>query len=391
MNRLAVISGSRADFGLLSPVIRRLQVSTNLALDLIATGSHFDSAHGLSIQELYDSGHSLTAEIPITPSSDNRLAHAEALGSSLDRFAEVYEALKPRAVLVLGDRTEIMIASFASMISGIPIVHIHGGELTLGAIDDAIRHSVSKMSSLHFTSNEVHRKRVIQMGESPDTVINSGSLGAENAVIHDHERNWEQLKVDFGFGDRESLVVVTFHPVTTDLEESRKDLTTLLGVLDTFEDWSLLFTGTNNDPGSMELRSQIEEFSARRENARFVPSLGSERYLAAVSKAKIVVGNSSSALIEAPALGTPSVNIGSRQRGRFSPPSVYHSSGSAIEIMEQIENALKHEWSQDDIDDGYRVGDELPSEIIVSTIENRIDSLTVQKSFFDLKVPINLS
>lgn len=391
MNKLAVISGSRADFGLLTPVIRRLEASSVIGVDLIATGSHFDKAHGMSIQEIHTSGFSVATKIPIIPASDTSAAHAQALGSSLHHFSEAYEVLKPRAVLVLGDRTEIMIASFASMISGIPIVHIHGGELTLGAIDDAIRHSVSKMSSLHFTSNEVHRKRVIQMGESPATVINSGALGAENAVTHDHERNWEQLKVDLGIDDRKNLVVVTFHPATADLEESSNDLNTLLRVLDTFEDWNLLFTGTNNDQGSIELRLQIEEFSAKRVNARFVPSLGSERYLAAVSKAILVVGNSSSGLIEAPALRTPTVNIGSRQRGRFAPPSVYHSSGSAIEIMEQIENALKHEWSQDDDDYGYRLGDKLPSEIIVSTIENRIDSLTVQKSFFDLKVPGNLS
>lgn len=390
MNRLAVISGSRADFGLLTPVIRKLEASSVVAIDLIATGSHFDEAHGMSIQEIYTSGLSLATEISITPASDTPADHAQALGSSLSRFAEAYEELKTKAVLVLGDRTEIMIASFASIISGIPVVHIHGGELTLGAIDDAIRHSVSKMSSLHFTSNEVHRKRVIQMGEAPDTVINSGALGAENAITKDHKLNWEQLKVDLTLDDRKDLMVVTFHPATAAPRDSRNDLNALLKVLEMFEDWNLLFSGTNNDQGSMEIRSAIEEFTSKRENARFVPSLGSEKYLAALSKAKIVVGNSSSGLIEAPALRTPTVNIGSRQGGRFSPPSVYDSRGSAPEIREQIEKALRHEWSQDDYDYGYSIGNELPSEIIVSAIENRINSLTVQKSFFDFSFPVNL-
>lgn len=384
-----MISGSRADFGLLKPVIRRLQTSPNLVVDLIATGSHFDPAHGFSVQELYSSGHSLAAEIPITPSSDISAAHAQALGSSLYRFSEAYEELKSRAVLVLGDRPEILIASFASMISGIPLVHIHGGELTLGAIDDAIRHSVSKMSSLHFTSNEVHRKRVIQMGEAPDTVINSGALGAENAVNNDHELNWGQLKVDLSIDDDRDLMIVTFHPATTALEESRNDLNALLGVLEKFEDWNLLFTGTNNDQGSMEIRLAIEKFIAKRDNARFVPSLGSERYLAALRQAKIVVGNSSSGLIEGPALRTPTVNIGSRQRGRFSPPSVYDSRGSATEIKKKIEQALRHKWSQEDLHNGYSIGNKLPSEVIVSTIEHRIESLSIQKSFFDLSFPGN--
>jgi UDP-hydrolysing UDP-N-acetyl-D-glucosamine 2-epimerase len=384
MEKIAAITGSRADFSLLLPILNRAKSSSRIRLEIVASGSHFAESHDYSFHEIANHGYSAIATIPISPEDDKSASHALALGHALPLFEEAYRRIQASAVMVIGDRPEVLIASFAAVLANTPIIHIHGGELTLGAIDDAIRHSVSKMSSLHFVAHKTYKNRLIQMGESPESIVVSGAPGAENALLADHVREWKSFKDETGINPDRKLMLVTFHPATLDVRESTSEVFELIAALGEFEDWTILFTGTNNDLGSSNISLAIREFVERSGNAHYFPSLGPNRYLAVMKHASVVVGNSSSGLIEAPQVGTASVNIGSRQDGRLSPPSVYHARGTKVDILNAIELALRHNRATLDGAETFTIRGKLPSEIIVSTIEKEIGKLTSRKSFFDL-------
>lgn len=384
--KIAVVTGSRADFGLLLPVMKRLQKSKILTMEVIATGSHLSIEHENSVEEIWENGIEPGFIIPVDPESDSGVEHALALGQALPEIAGALSKIEPAAILLLGDRTEILVSAFAGLLLNIPIAHVNGGELTFGAMDEAIRHSISKMSAVHFVSHDIHRIRLLQMGELPESIVLAGSLGYENAAITRPGDEWETFQLRTGISEAGPLMLVTYHPETLNLDASYRDLKQLLTALEAFDHWTILFTGSNNDVGSAQVRDAINHFVSEANNRVFIPSLGVRTYLAVLRRADVVVGNSSSGLIEAPAVQTPTVNIGKRQLGRFSPPSIYHATGCSSEISAQISRAIHHTWSKRDTEEGYVLGEQLPSEIIVSSLEERVQSLTASKAFRDIEV-----
>lgn len=319
--RIAVVSGSRADFGLLSRVIAGLRARPGVECQLIVTGSHLSSAHGATATEIESEGVPIRWRVDLGLRSDSALETVKAMGRATIGFADAYAALSPDLIVLLGDRYEILAAASAAAVSSIPVAHLHGGELSEGAVDDALRHAITKLSHLHFVAADQYRDRVIQMGEEPGRVFVVGGLGVDLAR---HTSLWsrERLARDTGFAFGRRNLVVTFHPVTLDAQQGDAELGALLTALDSLADTHLLFTLPNADVGNAGMRARIEAFVAAHASAWAFPSLGFARYLSFVAASDGVVGNSSSGLIEAPALGVGTVNVGRRQDGRLRASSV---------------------------------------------------------------------
>ncbi|MEY4718679.1 MAG: hypothetical protein RL563_1297 [Pseudomonadota bacterium] len=322
--KLCVVTGSRADYGLLYWLMKDIQADPELQLQLIVTGMHLSSEFGLTWQNIITDGFEIDRKVEMLMSSDTPVGIAKATGLGIIGFADALTELQPDILVILGDRFEIFAAAQAAMHLRIPIAHIHGGELTEGAVDDAIRHAISKLSHLHFTAAESYRQRVIQLGEQPDRVFNVGAIGLDN--IHRLpllDKQALEAAIDFKLGHRNLLV--TFHPVTLEKASAEEQLTQLLKALDAFEDTHIIFTHSNADAEGRIISKMLENYRARHPDrvATFI-SLGSLRYLSTMSHVDAVIGNSSSGLIEAPALKIPTIDIGDRQKGRLAADSVLH-------------------------------------------------------------------
>jgi GDP/UDP-N,N'-diacetylbacillosamine 2-epimerase (hydrolysing) len=315
--------------------MKELQESKEIELQVIATGMHLSPEFGLTYNEIEQAGFRIDAKVEMLLSADTASAVTKSMGLGLIGYADALTRLAPDIVIVLGDRFEILAAATASMIAGIPIAHLHGGEITEGAYDDYIRHSITKMSQLHFVAAEAYRRRVVQLGEHPDRVFIVGGLGID-AIKRTKLLDLEALEtsLEFQFGLRSLLI--TFHPVTLEGDSSIQQMRELLAVLDEMSDTNLIFTMPNADNGSRELSGMIEDFVATHTNARVYTSLGQLRYLSCMQFVDGVVGNSSSGLAEAPSLGVGTVNIGDRQKGRLSASSVIHCNPNVDSIREAI-------------------------------------------------------
>ena len=337
--RIAIFTGTRADYGLLRPLIAEVDADPRAQLQLIVSGSHLSAAHGNTVSEIEADGRSIAARIPIWSASDSSLAAAADFGTAVGNYAESLEALQPDVVVVLGDRLEALAMATAATIVAVPVAHIHGGELTEGAMDDSLRHAITKLSYLHFVTAEEHRLRVIQLGEEPDRVFAFGAPVLDS-ISELTLLTGPELEERFGVRVDGRTVLMTFHPALFDAIAS----TDLLGELLTAVERlgvAVVITGTNSDIGSAEIRSQIERFvQEHHERAHFVESFGQLGYLSAMSLAGAVVGNSSSTVLEAPLLGIPSVLVGDRQHGRPLSPSVLTPEPIASEIQRDIELAL---------------------------------------------------
>ncbi len=339
--KICVITGSRADYGLLYWLLKEIQVDPDLQLQIVVTGMHLSPEFGLTWQQIVADGFSIARKVEMLLSSDTPVGISKAMGLGLIGFADVLADLQPDIVVVLGDRFEIFAAAQAAMNLRIPLAHIHGGELTEGAVDDAIRHALTKLSHLHFTATEAYRQRVIQLGEQPDRVFNVGAPGLDNIYrLPLLERAALEQAIDFKLGQRNLLV--TFHPVTLENATATQQFGQLLQALDAFEDVHVIFTYSSADADGRIIGQMIEGYRARHPKriAAFV-SLGSLRYLSLLRQVDVVVGNSSSGLLEAPAFKIPTINIGDRQRGRLSAASVLHCPPQA----EAIKAALQEIWS----------------------------------------------
>ncbi|OAI06606.1 UDP-N-acetylglucosamine 2-epimerase [Methylomonas methanica] len=324
--KICVVTGSRAEYGLLYWLLKELQADTELELQLVVTGMHLSPEFGLTWQQIAADGFSISRKVEMLLSSDTPAGISKAMGLGLIGFADALADLEPDLLVVLGDRFEIFAAVQAAMNQRIPIAHIHGGELTEGAVDDAIRHAITKMSHLHFTSTEIYRQRVIQLGEQPSWVFNVGAPGLDNVYrlpLLDKEQ-LEQV-LDFKFGAHNLLV--TFHPVTLETATATEQFEQLLGALDGFDNLHIIFTHANADADGRAIAGMIEDYRQRHADrvVSFV-SMGSQRYLSALKLVDAVVGNSSSGILEAPAFKVATVNIGDRQRGRICADSVLHCS-----------------------------------------------------------------
>ena len=313
MRNICVVTSTRADYGIMSRLIDMMYKDNDINLQLIATGMHLSEKFGLTVNEI---------KIPIAKKIDIEIEKepSHSLALTIEKFSQAFKELNPDLVLILGDRYEIMGVATASMLNNIPIAHIHGGEVTQGAIDDAIRHSITKMSHLHFTSCEAYRKRVIQLGENPQSVFNVGSLGVEN-IKKTSLMTKEELEKSIDFKFAQKNLLVTFHPVTLE-GNSTEQFSELLSALEELKDTNIIITAPNSDKGNEELFELINDFVQTHINTKFIKSLGMVRYLSAIQYVDAVVGNSSSGIIEVPSFKKPTVNIGSRQKGRIQAKSI---------------------------------------------------------------------
>ncbi|MDC7700854.1 UDP-N-acetylglucosamine 2-epimerase [Vogesella indigofera] len=324
MNRkICVVTGTRAEFGLLRWLMQEIQDAPELTLQVIATGMHLSPEYGHTYHEIEQAGFDIDHKVEMLLGANSATAVTKSIGLGTIGFADAYASLQPDLLVVLGDRFELLAAVTAALIAGIPVAHLHGGETTEGAFDEAIRHSITKMSHLHFVAAADYARRVIQLGEQPERVFNVGGLGID-AIKRTRllDRQALEAALDFKLGSRSLLV--TFHPVTLDKQSSANQMSAMLAALDELEDTHLIFTMPNADTGGHELAAMLEDFTRSRPHTRLYTSLGQLRYLSCLQFVDGVVGNSSSGLAEAPSMHIGTVNIGDRQKGRLSASSVIH-------------------------------------------------------------------
>lgn len=338
--RVCVVTGSRADYGLLTGLMREIVADAEMELLLVATGSHLDDRFGRTVDVIRADGFKVHVEAPLNLGDDSRLAMAKATGEAVSSLAAAFDALNPDVVVLLGDRYEIFAAAGAALLLNIPVAHIHGGELTLGAVDDALRHAITKMASLHFVAAQDYARRVMQMGEPEDRVFNVGAPGIDQ-LRSTAFLDAETLSRDLGLALFSPLLLVTYHPVTKRQSGEAEALGELLKALELFPDARVVVTGVNADAGNKEVSSRFERFAQIHEDrVSLHASLGQQRYLSVMRLAGAVVGNSSSGIIEAPALGVPTVNIGPRQDGRLKAYSVIDCQEKSGDILKAIAKAL---------------------------------------------------
>jgi UDP-hydrolysing UDP-N-acetyl-D-glucosamine 2-epimerase len=378
--KICVITGSRADYGLLYWLMKDIEASSVFDLQLVVTGMHLSPEFGMTVNIIEHDGFEIARRIETLMSSDSAVGITKSVGLGVINFADVFEQLRPDLVLVLGDRFEIFAAAQAALLARLPIAHLGGGDVTEGAYDEAMRHSISKMAHLHFVTNNVSANRLELMGENPEYIFNVGSPGLDH--IHRSQlpsRKTLEKELDFKF--RAVNFLITFHPVTLDNNSSSKQFELLLQALDQFSsDVGLIFTLPNADTDGRGLIRLVEEYAAKKDNTRVYTSLGQMRYLGTMALVDVVIGNSSSGLYEAPSFQTPTVNIGLRQQGRLKADSVFDCSPASDDILNAITKAMA--FGSQKIESPYQKGD--CAELIMKEL-NEIDdfsSLTI-KRFYD--------
>jgi len=338
--KICVYTATRAEYGLLQGVLKEIKTAPTLQLQILASGMHLSPEFGMTIQEIRADGFEPDETIEILLSSDTPTAICKSMGLAMIGYGEALQRLKSNMVVVLGDRFETFCMAAAAHICRVPLAHIHGGETTEGAIDEAFRHSITKMSHLHFASCEEYRRRIIQLGESPERVFNVGALGVETLrKIPLWGR--EDLTKAIGFAFDAPFFLVTFHPVTLEIATSGEQFKALLSALRKFSDYKVIFTKANADTDGRVINRMIDEYCGAHSGICLaVSSLGAKHYLSVMNLAEVVIGNSSSGIIEAPSFKIPTVNIGDRQKGRLHPPSVIDCQPEEEAISTAINRAL---------------------------------------------------
>ena len=337
---ICVVTGARAEYGLLYWLLKEIEADPDLTLRLVVTGMHLAPRFGLTWRAIEDDGFKIDAKVDIDLGDDTARGVARSLGLGTIGMAEAFERLKPDLVVVHGDRFEVLAAAQAALLARLPVAHIRGGELTEGALDDAMRHAITKMAHLHFTASEAYSKRVIQLGEDPARVFTVGALGLE-AVYQTPPMSHVELERSLGFPVGETTFLVTYHPATLGRIEPAQAVGELIAALDRFPNATIVFTGVNADPGHDAIANRVRDYTVHRLGpTHYVESLGQRRYLALMRVSAAVVGNSSSGIVEAPALKVPTVNIGERQKGRLRSASVIDCQETRGAIQDAIEKAL---------------------------------------------------
>ena len=334
--KICVVTSSRADYGLLRWIMQGIKDDPKLSLQVIATGMHLSPTFGLTYRVIEEDGFRVDAKVEILGSSDTPVAIAESMALALAGTAKAFSELKPDLVVVLGDRFEIFAATTAALVAKIPVAHLHGGETTVGAFDEAFRHSITKMSHLHFVATDEYKSRVIQLGENPENVYLVGGVGIDsikNLLLLSRDELEAQLGVEFGT----KSLLITFHPVTLDAESPKHQMKELLAALSHLHDTTLIFTMPNTDTGGHDLIKMIEEFVEQNKNAKAFTSLGQLKYLSCISQVDGVVGNSSSGLTEVPTFKKGTINVGDRQLGRLQASSVINCEPTEKDIKRAIE------------------------------------------------------
>ena len=345
MRKICFVTGTRAEYGLLSRLMRLVKEDKDLQLQVIATNMHLMPEYGETYKEIEKDGFTIDKEVYMHKPSDDAHGIISSMAEEMQGMNDALSELKPDILVLLGDRYEILVAAQVALIHRIPIAHIHGGEVTEGAFDDAIRHSVTKMSSLHFTSCEEYRHRVIQMGEQPSRVFDVGSLGVENIKAVPLMTK-EELEASLDFKIDTQTILVTYHPVTLGGDPA-KDIREFLDALDQFKDLKVIFTMPNSDTGRDAIALAVENYVEKHSNsAKAYTSLGLKRYLSTLQFVKAAVGNSSSGIIEVPSFGIPTLNIGDRQKGRLASKSVVNCGTSKDEVIAGLKLCLSEEMQK---------------------------------------------
>lgn len=381
--KICVVTGSRADYGYLVTLMRLIREDPGLTLQVAVTGAHLWPEFGETCRTVEEDGFSIDAkvELPFTGTSSGDVARF--VGRGVAGFAEAFERLAPDIAVLMGDRYEIFAAAQAALFLKLPLAHVAGGDVTEGAFDEAMRHGITKMAHLHFTTNADSARRVAQLGENPDHVFNVGSTGLDGlqglSLL-----SREDLARDLDFSFQEKNILATFHPVTLDRESSRAPLRELLGALDVLDGVGVVFTAPNADTEGMDLMRVLEDYADKRPHVKVFKSLGNLKYFSLMSQVDAVVGNSSSGLYEAPSFKKPTVNIGDRQKGRVSATSVLHCAPEKEAILRTIRAAFELDCS--DAVNPY--GDGNASRRILDVLKG-VDNPAnlVKKKFFDFKKP----
>ena len=383
MNRkICIITGTRAEYGLLRWVMQGIKADPELTLQIIATGMHLSPEFGLTYREIEQDGFQIDRKVEMLTSSDTPVGIAKSIGLGLIGFADALNDLHPDLIVVLGDRFEIFSAVSAALVARIPVAHLHGGEATEGSIDEALRHSITKMSHLHFVAAEEYRLRVIQLGEQPDRVLLVGGLGADN-ICRLKLLDREALQQSLGFELGQKSLLVCFHPATLETNTAAQQMAELLAALAELRNTQLVFTMPNADTDGRVLIQLIEQFVAQHANTRAYTSLGQLRYLSCMAHVDAVVGNSSSGLLEAPSFQKGTINIGDRQRGRLQAASVINCEPTRHSITAALVRLYSKEFQASLSKVRSPYGEGGASAAIVAKIKSIPLSGVLKKRFYD--------
>lgn len=387
MKKVCVFTGSRAEYGLLFPLLKRMKNNEEFDLKLIVSGMHLSPEFGLTYKQILNDGFNIDEKTETLLSSDSDEGVCKTMGLTILSLTDSLKNIKPDLLVLLGDRYETFATAVTAYTMKIPIAHIHGGESTEGAFDEAYRHSITKMSYFHFTSTEEYKNRVMQLGESPERVFNVGAIGIDN-INELQLMTKEELEKELGFNLKEKKnVIVTFHPTTLESGTSHENTMQLLQALDQTDDINILFTKSNSDSQGRRINVLLDEFVKNNpEKSKLIDSLGQRRYLSCLKHFDCVIGNSSSGIIEAPFFKTPTVNIGNRQRGRVKSESVIDCETDTISIKKAIEKALSKNFKAtlNNMDSIY--GDGHASEKILEILEREFkEEIDLKKKFYDIE------
>ncbi len=382
---MAIITGTRADWGLLSGLAKALNSRDDIELQIVATNMHLSEKYGSTWKEIENDGLSITRKVAMPVDGDSPLATVKAMSVCMSGMAEAFADLRPDLLVILGDRYEMLAVASAALIFRIPIAHIAGGAVSQGAYDESIRHATTKMSHIHLTETEEYRRRVIQLGENPQNVINTGAIGVYN-ILHTPLLDRNELEKDLDTSIPEKSLLITFHPATLDSIPPKRQCENLLAALDRHSDYKVIFTYPNNDTNGQIIIDLIEGYARKHSNRCAVfKSLGMKRYLSALRCVAAVVGNSSSGIVEVPSMGIPTLDIGIRQKGRLAAASVLHCGVSVAEISTGLDTVLSSDFREKarHTTNPYYQPDTI-GKMVRAIAETPLDGIIV-KPFYDLK------
>lgn len=386
MKKISVVTATRAEFGLLKPIIKELMKNKEFDVRIVVTGAHLSQEFGLTYREIEAAGLVIDQKIECLLSADSKAAITKTMGLAMMGFADYFASLEPDLLLVLGDRYEMLAVCIAAMNQQIPIAHLYGGETTEGAIDEAIRHAITKLSYLHFTSTESYRNRVIQLGEHPERVFCVGAVGIEN-VLNEALLSKEELEKSLEWSLDKPYAVITFHPVTLEKNSAKEQMEQLLEACESNKKMKYLFTKANADADGRVINQMIDEYVMHHDNVKVYTTLGVARYLSALKYCAFVMGNSSSGIVEAPSFLVPTINIGDRQKGRIQSQSIINCDITKESLLQAMELAMSSTFLETVKQVTNPYGDGKTSDKIADIIAIFLsnNSIQLKKQFYDLE------
>jgi UDP-hydrolysing UDP-N-acetyl-D-glucosamine 2-epimerase len=386
MKKVCFFTGTRAEYGLLKPLMKKIEEDKDFQIQIIASGMHLSPEFGLTYKQIEEDGFFIDEKVENLLSADTDTAISKSIGLGIISYTDALNRLNPDLLIVLGDRYETYAAVIAAYTMKILVAHLHGGETTEGAYDEAYRHSISKMSYFHFTSTEEYRKRVIQLGESPGRVFNVGAIGLDN-IKNMNFLSKEKIEndLDFKFGDKN--ILVTFHPTTLENNNTKEQIREILKALEQRKDLNIIFTKSNSDSNGRIINEEIENFVKKNnDRSKLFSSLGTLRYLSVLNHVDLVMGNSSSGIIEAPMFKKPTINIGDRQKGRLKPDSVIDCECKSEDILQAIDKSYDSDFLTKIKKQKNIFGEGNTSETILKILKKELNNeINLKKSFYDLE------